>query len=194
MFWNRYNTPVSQVRHRNRNTVSQRVGRVNPELLISNTASQGEPARHALGGSATLFGEAGPVAAPGEADVAVLRDNVGRVWAVLSPEVSRRARASGRPALGRMVELSAGALCLDGRTYEVIRSAGGVRVSVAGQDTQCPVCHLLISAGDEILACACGLLACSRFCASGGGRTETCLRCGQSLPTKEATPREHSGA
>lgn len=161
------------------------------QLVVTEKASGRELFRLPLSRSPLLLhDDGGPAREVEDAQLALAPGETG-VWVILSAEASVRARVSGRPVVGRMVELGARPLSLDGHGYEVRRPAAGVRVTVAEEDFHCPVCGLGVRAGETILMCTCGLRADSRFCAAGGSPQERCLWCGEPLPAEEERRHGH---
>ena len=161
------------------------------QLVISDKTAGRELLRLPLPKSVLLLhDDGGPAAGVEDAHLALASGETG-IWGILTAGTSVRARVSGRPVVGRMVDLSGRPLTLDGHVYEIRRPAAGVRVAVAEEDGHCPVCGLAMRAGETILVCSAGLRTCSRFCAAGGSRDEMCPCCGEALPAEEETSHGH---
>lgn len=108
----------------------------------------------------------------------VLPPRGSRVWAILAPSASARARCRGRPVLGGLVDLAAAPLSIDGTTFVARLLSHGPRPAPAPDACTCPVCHQPIPSGDTCLICGCGMLTDSAFCARGGADARRCFACG----------------
>jgi len=136
-----------------------------------------EPRTFAVGDGETLWLSAsGDHREPADAQLCV-RASGGAVWAITARAADHVALSRGRPVMGGVIDLVAAPLTIGDLVWTARRDEHGPRPAIAAVPSACPVCHLAIAAGDEVLACSCGVTTDSRFCATGGTPERCCFAC-----------------
>lgn len=142
-------------------------------------AANGARRRHPLqAGESLWLGASGERREPDGADLCVVASG-GTIWAIIRPGGAAQSR--GRPVMAGLIDLLEAPLTLDGAIWTAHPDDHGPRPTTASAASECPVCRLPIAPGDEALACSCGAITDSRFCAAGGAADAGCLACGTPL-------------
>lgn len=131
-------------------------------------------------GEALWLSASGERQAPGDAQVCIVASG-GAVWAIVASAIDDTVLSRGRPVMGGMIDLLAAPLTVGEVSWTARHHEHGPRPTIAGAASDCPVCHLPIASGDEVLACSCGAVTDSRFCAMGGAADAGCFACGTPL-------------